>query len=313
MINKIKITAMLGLTGILVACSNQSETKPESELNVVTSFYPMYDFTKNVTGEDVNISILTASGVEPHDYEPSAKDMAKIQDADVFVYNSDEMETWVPAVLESIDTSNVTVIEASKGIELMSSTEEDEHEDETSEEHEGHSHGADPHVWLDPVLAQKEVETIRDGLIEAKPENKEVYTKNAESYNKKLNELNDAFINATKNAKNKKFVTQHTAFSYLAREYGLTQIAISGISPDEEPTPKELTRIEDMVKEEQIKTIYTESSASSKVAQTIVSATGVRLLELNPLESLTQKEMEDGDDYITVMYRNLDNLKVSIK
>ncbi|MGF2054066.1 metal ABC transporter substrate-binding protein [Vagococcus fluvialis] len=319
----LKIASLLLLLVGISACGKQEAEKEDGKLEIVTSFYPMYDFTKNVAKDKANVSMLIDGGVESHDYEPSAKDMAKIQNADVFVYNSNEMETWVETVLENIDTSKVKVIEASKGIELLKGSEShdeedhDEHADE--EEHEGHdhdhghSHVFDPHVWLDPLLVKKEVRTISDALIEIDSKNKDYYEKNTTEYLSKLDKLNDDYVAAFEGAKSRKFVTQHTAFSYLANQYGLEQVAISGLSPDQEPTPKELKGIQDLVKKENINMIYTESSASEKIAKTIADATGAELAVLNPMESVSKKDRENGADYLSIMAENLEALKLSIK
>jgi zinc transport system substrate-binding protein len=319
----LKIASLLLLLVGISACGKQEAEKEDGKLEIVTSFYPMYDFTKNVAKDKANVSMLIDGGVESHDYEPSAKDMAKIQNADVFVYNSNEMETWVETVLENIDTSKVKVIEASKGIELLKGSEShdgedhDEHADE--EEHEGHdhdhghSHAFDPHVWLDPLLVKKEVRTISDALIEIDSKNKDYYEKNTTEYLSKLDKLNDDYVAAFEGAKSRKFVTQHTAFSYLANQYGLEQVAISGLSPDQEPTPKELKGIQDLVKKENINVIYTESSASEKIAKTIADATGADLAVLNPMESVSKKDRENGADYLSIMAENLEALKLSIK
>ena len=145
----IKVLVLLAVAVSLVACGKGKEESSgnDDQLNIVTSFYPMYDFTKNVVGDKANISILIDGGVDSHDYEPSAKDMAKIQDADVFVYNSNEMETWVESVLKNIDTSKVKVIEASEGIELLEGEDHEEEHDDHDHEEEEHSHEYDPHVW----------------------------------------------------------------------------------------------------------------------------------------------------------------------
>lgn len=319
----LKIASLLLLLVGISACGKQEAEKEDGKLEIVTSFYPMYDFTKNVVKDKANVSMLIDGGVESHDYEPSAKDMAKIQNADVFVYNSNEMETWVETVLENIDTSKVKVIEASKGIELLKGSEShdgedhDDHADE--EEHEGHDHGHghshafDPHVWLDPLLVKKEVRTISEALIEIDSKNKDYYEKNTTEYLSKLDKLNDDYVAAFEGAKSRKFVTQHTAFSYLANQYGLEQVAISGLSPDQEPTPKELKGIQDLVKKENINVIYTESSASEKIAKTIADATGAELAVLNPMESVSKKDRENGADYLSIMAENLEALKLSIK
>ncbi|MGL4644784.1 MAG: metal ABC transporter substrate-binding protein [Vagococcus fluvialis] len=310
----LKIASLLLLLVGISACGKQEAEKEDGKLEIVTSFYPMYDFTKNVAKDKANVSMLIDGGVESHDYEPSAKDMAKIQNADVFVYNSNEMETWVETVLENIDTSKVKVIEASKGIELLKGSESHDEEDHEGHDHDyGHSHAFDPHVWLDPLLVKKEVRTISEALIEIDSKNKDYYEKNTTEYLSKLDKLNDDYVAAFEGAKSRKFVTQHTAFSYLANQYGLEQVAISGLSPDQEPTPKELKGIQDLVKKENINVIYTESSASEKIAKTIADATGAELAVLNPMESVSKKDRENGADYLSIMAENLEALKLSIK
>ncbi|MGX7023407.1 metal ABC transporter substrate-binding protein [Vagococcus hydrophili] len=306
------LIVLLVATITLGACgAKEKKQSNEGKLNIVTSFYPMYDFTQNITKDKANVSMLIDGGVEPHDYEPSAKDMAKIQEADVFIYNSNEMETWVETVLKNIDTTKVKVIEASKGIELLEAS----HSEEKEEGHEGHDHSGahDPHVWLSPKLASKEAMTISEGIMEVDSKNKDFYEKNTKEYTGKLANLDNDYQIAFKGAKSRQFVTQHTAFSYLAHEYDLKQVPISGISPDQEPTPKELKGIEDFVKKEKIEVIYTESSASPKIAKTISSATGASLAVLNPMESVSKKDREKGEDYLSIMTQNLESLKQSVK
>lgn len=299
--------AMVSLI-VLTACGQDNKSnKKEGQLQVVTTFYPMYDFTKQVVGDKGEVSMLITGETEPHDYEPSAKDIARIQDADVFVYNSQEMETWVEAVLDSIDTEKTVIIEASKGIELLEMSDEDGHEDHD------HAHGVDPHIWLDPVLAQKEVATIRDGIITVDKANQEVYQQNSETFLARLNQLNQQFEAQFKEASQREFVTQHAAFGYLAARYELHQVAISGISPDQEPSPSELAQIEDFVKEHKVKVIFTEELSSDKIASTIAKATGAELATLNTLEGLSNAQQKAGEDYISVMEKNLASLSKVIK
>lgn len=302
---------------LLASCGKSSDSATKkSGIKVVTTFYPMYDFTKNVLGDEGEVELLIPAGTEPHDYEPSAKDLAKITEADVFVYNSEELETWVPNALENVDPKKVAVVEASQSIDLMEGAEEEhDHDHDEATEHEGHdhSHDLDPHVWLDPVLAQKEVEAIRDALIKKYPDKKAVFQKNADSYLAKLSELNNEYQTAFADAKNRTFVTQHAAFGYLAKQYNLTQEAIAGISPDQEPSPSRLAELKKYIKEHNVSVIYFESSASSKVAKTLADETGVELAVLNPLESLTKQEQKAGNDYISVMKDNLEALKKSIQ
>ena len=306
------------LSVLLTACGGQEKKEASSneKIQVMTTFYPMYEFTKQVVGDKGDVELLIPAGTEPHDFEPSAKDLAKISDSDVFVYNSPELETWTDNLTDTIDTKQTEIIQASKDIKLMEGTEHDHEEahDHDTQEHEehGHSHELDPHVWLDPALAIKEVETIRDQLSKKYPDDKAAFEKNAASYIDELKKLDEEFQTAFKDAKNKTFVTQHAAFGYLANQYGLTQEAIAGISPDQEPSPSRLSELKHYVDDNQVKVIYFEENASSKVAETLSKETGVKLEVLNPLESLTDKQIKDGEDYLSGMRENLAALKESV-
>jgi len=234
--------SLVGATALLAGCGAAGSTTENTEsdkLQVVTTFYPMYDFTKQVAQDDAEVSMLLEAGMEVHSFEPSSQMIAEIQDADVFIYNSPEMETWVPDVLASIDTSDMVVICASDAITLLEYEGEAHAHDHESEEkgaNAGHSHTVDPHVWLDPVLAQTEVSTIAEGLAEADPDNAEDYLENAGIYNGKLNELDEAYRAAFEGTENRTFVTQHAAFAYLAARYDLNQISVTGLNAEVEPS-----------------------------------------------------------------------------
>ncbi len=303
-------TVMIGAL-LFAACGNTNkEADKKEDLTIVTTFYPIYDFTKEIVRDEGNVKLLIPAGTEPHDFEPSAKERAEISDADVFVYNSSDMEFFVDSLKDSVDSKQTLMIEAAKGIDRLESQEADEHE-ETEEGHD-HAHEYDPHVWLDPVLAIKEVRTIAGELGEKYPDKKEIFTKNADAYIKKLEALDQKYSEELKNATNRTFVTQHAAFAYLANQYNLEQVAISGVSPDQEPTPSRLAELKEFVKKNNIKVIYFEENASSKVAETLSNETGVKLEVLNPLESLTNEQIKAGENYISVMEKNLEALKESI-
>lgn len=296
---------------LLGACSNSqsndADPAKDAGLSIVTTFYPMYEFTKEVVGDAGEVSLLIPAGTESHDFEPSAKDMAKIMEADAFVYNSPALETWVSNVTDSIDTKQTAIIEAAQDIDLAENEEEHDHEEAD------HDHELDPHVWTDPVLAIQEVKTIRDQLSEAYPDQKDQFTENAAAYIEKLEALDKAYSQAFKEATQRTFVTQHAAFGYLARQYDLVEASISGISPDQEPTPSRLAELKEYVEENQVKVIYFEENASSKVAETLANETGIELAVLNPIESLTQEQMDNGETYLSVMEDNLSALQKSIK
>ncbi|MBF0786746.1 MULTISPECIES: zinc ABC transporter substrate-binding protein AdcA [unclassified Streptococcus] len=300
------LTCLMGLSVfLLVACGSQVASK-KKEIQIVTTFYPVYEFTKQVVGTEADVSLLVKAGTEPHDFDPSAKNITEIQEADVFVYENENMETWVADVLTSVDDKKVEVIKATEGMLLLPNDKEEEKHEHSEE---GHHHDYDPHVWLSPVRAISLVEAIRDGLVAKYPEKKEVFEKNSAAYIEKLEALHAEYQTILSSAKQKYFVTQHTAFAYLALDYGLKQISITGVSADQEPTPSRLAELTKYIKQYGIKYIYFEENASKAVAETLSKETGVELAVLNPLESLTDEAVNKGADYISVMKDNLKALE----
>lgn len=303
----ILLISLLALVG-LSACKEDSQAEfknKEKQLKIVATFYPMYDFTKNIVGDAGEVSLLIPAGTEPHDYEPSAKDMAKITEADAFVYHNENMETWVPSAIDSWKKGKPNVIEGTKEMLLLPGGEE-EH-DHSHEE--GHHHELDPHTWLSPHQAIKEVTSIKNQLVKLYPEKKAIFEENAKNYLAKLEDLDKNYTDTLKEAKQKNFVTQHTAFSYLALDYGLNQVGISGINPDQEPDPSRIAELKHYVEDNGINYIYFENNNQGKAAQTLADETNVQLEVLNPLESLTKKQMDAGENYVSVMKENLTALK----
>lgn len=297
----------LSVSALLLGACGNSTASEDGKLNIVTTFYPVYEFTKQVAGDEANVDLLVKAGTEVHGYEPSAKDIARIQEADAFVYENENMETWVHDVEKSLDTTKVNVISATEGMLLLPGGEE-EHEGHDHSE-EGHSHAYDPHVWLSPVRAITLVENIRDSLVAKYPEKKDVFETNAAAYIEKLDALDAKYSETLSAAKQKYFVTQHTAFAYLALDYGLKQVSITGVAADEDPTPSRLAELTEYINKYGIKYIYFEENASKSVAETLAKETGVQLDVLNPLESLTDEDMKNGKDYISVMEDNLTALE----
>ncbi|HEL1630063.1 TPA: zinc ABC transporter substrate-binding protein AdcA [Streptococcus suis] len=297
----------LSVSALLLGACGNSTASEDGKLNIVTTFYPVYEFTKQVVGDEANVDLLVKAGTEVHGYEPSAKDIARIQEADAFVYENENMEIWVHDVEKSLDTTKVNVISATEGMLLLPGGEE-EHEGHDHSE-EGHSHAYDPHVWLSPERAITLVENIRDSLVAKYPEKKDAFETNAAAYIEKLDALDAKYSETLSAAKQKYFVTQHTAFAYLALDYGLKQVSITGVTADEDPTPSRLAELTEYINKYGIKYIYFEENASKSVAETLAKETGVQLDVLNPLESLTDEDMKNGKDYISVMEDNLTALE----
>ncbi|WNS46920.1 metal ABC transporter substrate-binding protein [Paenibacillus sp. MMS20-IR301] len=315
------------------AAATSSAAPAAERLSIKTSFYPMYEFTKNITGGLADVQLLIPAGIEPHDWEPTAKDMADISAADVLVYNGAGMEGWAQQVVDGAAGSQLLIVEASKDMEIMAGSEEEhgheheaEHEDEHEHDHdhehegehehehehegeaghEGHDHGGlDPHVWLDPAMAIQEVRTIEAALSAAAPEHAAAFKTNSEAYIAKLQQLDQEFKDGLKDSKRKDFITQHAAFGYLARQYGLTQVPIAGLSPEQEPSAAQMADIVEFAKANNVKTIFFETLVSSSVADTIAREIGAKSAVLNPLEGLTEEDIQNNLDYIGIMRQNL--------
>ena len=299
---KKRIFGLAGLAAIVLAAgagiyytTSQHSSKDNGDMKVVTSFYPVYEFTKQVVGDEGEVSYLIPAGSEAHDFQPSTKNVADIEKADTFVYLNENMETWVPKVEKTINTKHTKVIKASKGMVLLPGIEEEEHE----HGEEGHHHEYDPHLWLS------------DGLIAQHPDKKAVFTTNAEKYLKKLQTLDKEYTEALSQAKQKSFVTQHSAFAYLALDYGLTQVPISGVSAESDPSAKRIASLSKYVSEYNINYIYFEENASSSVAKTLANEVGVKTAVLNPIESLTKDQLKKGENYVSIMNENLKNLRLT--
>lgn len=304
---------MKGLKSLLAICfvgmilsATSVFAEEKKSLSVVTTFYPVYEFTKNIVGETGNVGLLIGPGSEVHDFQPSTKTIADLQKASDFVYLDDSMETWVGKTKKSLTNPKLNIIKASGKMILAASAES--HEEHSSE---GHSHTYDPHLWLSPARAIKLVENIRDSLIKAHPDLAETFTKNAADYISKLQDLDKEYKEVLSQAKQKSFVTQHAAFGYLALDYGLKQVPITGVSAESEPNAKRLAELTKYVKNYQIKTIYFEQNASQALAKTLAKEAGVKTAVLNPLESLTKKQLAAGEDYFSVMRANLQALRLT--
>lgn len=296
------------------ANGNQSQDK---KLSVYTSFYPMYDFASKIGGDKIDAVNMVPAGTEPHEWEPTAADIAGLEEASVFIYNGAGMEHWVEDVLESIQNDSLIAVEASKGLTLLEGHHDDEEEHSEEEEHsdeDEHSHGEfDPHVWLDPMNAKAEMESIKNSFIQADPDNKDYYEANYTKYAGEFDALDKEFRDAITSLPNKDIIVAHQAFGYLCSAYGLNQVPVEGLAPDSEPDPARVAEIIEFAKEHDVKVIFFEELVSPKVAEVIASAIGAKTDVLSPVEALSDEQMENGDDYFTVMRHNLEALKAALK
>lgn len=264
------------------ACSNTTQTKEDDKLQVYTSFYAMYDIARQIGGDKAEVYLMCPVGTEPHDYEPKTTDIAKLSEADVFVYNGGGMESWAEKVVSSL--KDVKVVCASDGVEK--------------------AQNSDPHIWLNPNNAVKEAENILNAFSESDPENKAFYETNFNSFKDKAAELDKEYKAVSETAAVKDIIVAHAAYGYLCQAYGFEQIAVEN-AQSTEPSPARMAEIVDIIKEKGIKYICSEELESAKMIQAIADETGVGVVTLNPFEG-----DKDNKDYFTVMHENLDVLKV---
>lgn len=277
----------------------------DSEVDVIASFYPLYEFARNVGGEKVEVKTLIPLGIEPHDWEPTSSDVQKLNNADVFVYNGGGFEPWIERIPSS-DLGQVKLVETAEGVEFVEVGEE-------QEEHEHEGTAIDPHVWLDPVRAKLQVALIADALMEVDPENAEYYEENAKAYSAKLDALHLKIRSDLSGCKNNTFVSFHKAFGYFAERYGLHEISLGGIVPEMEVTSAKLRELVDLARVENVKVIYYEELMDPRLAEILASEIGAQVLPLSPIEGLTGEELNKGVTYLEKMEQNLENLKVGLE
>lgn len=240
-----------------------------------------------------------------HSFEPSPNDIAAIYKSDLFIYHSHTLESWAGSMDASSHQSKVNIFEASQKLPLQKVQGLEE-----MEVGQGIDPATlyDPHTWSDPILAAKEAQAIADQLSKIDPKNKVKYQDKAKAFTKKAETVTKAYQDKFKKLKNRTFVTQHTAFSYLAKRFGLEQLGISDIFPEQEPTARQLTEIRDILKTYQIKTVFVEKNVSQKMAKTVAKSTGAKLKMLSPLEADPQNNntyLENVKENLEVLYQEL--------
>lgn len=313
---------LLLITFLTAGCGgnrNQSQpaSQPDSEkITVITTIFPLYDFTRNIGGDRLEVKTLIPPGSEPHSWEPTPEDMINISRADLFIFSGGGLETWIDKMVKNIESPRPVIVPAIKNISTLTTNPEEHHHETTSEgKHAEHDHEGtvDPHIWLDPVNAKIMVDNILAGLIGVDPQNKDYYTANARAYKEKLDQLHLKYQSALSGVKGKAFVTSHAAFGYLANRYEIEQIPIRGLSPETEPNPARMVEVVKLVKSRGIKYIFFETLVSPKISETIARETGAGTLVLNPIGGLTGEEINQGKDYISMMEQNLVNLKIALE
>jgi zinc/manganese transport system substrate-binding protein len=303
--------------------SNSSESAPAQsspvavtdQLQVVTTFLPITQFTKAVAGERAQVTQLLPTNVGPHDYQAKPEDAQKLSQADVLVQNGLEMEEFLEDLVKNANNANLKVIDSSQGVKTIAAEaiaghdHDHEHEAEAEEKQAeaGHEHGEfNPHIWLDPKRAIQQVENIRDGLIAADPSGKETYTANAAAFIKQLQDLDAETAKMLQPYTGKTFVAFHDFAPYFAQSYNLKASFLVDV-PEENPSPQDVKRITDEVKESNLKTILTEPQAGESAFSALAKDLNVKISTFNPLETGSSEALQP-EYYLTVMRQNAKSL-----
>ena len=282
---------VLVLSGLLLvaslsACSafSEDEGAGDASVRVASAFYPLQFVVEKVAGDLAAVDSLTVPGKEPHDLEMTIKETAAIAQADLVVYE----HGFQPAVDEAVETSaEGTVLDAAEVVDLTSD---------------------DPHFWQDPLRMALLGDAVAEQLAGIDPDHAATYTANAQALRADLETLDAAYADGLRGCERQTVVVSHDAFGYLAK-YGLRFEAIAGLSPDAEPTPADLGRLQELIEEEGITTVFGETLAPPDLVETLASDAGVGTAVLDPVEGLSDET--EGEDYISLMLRNLDALRAA--
>ncbi len=300
----------------------QTPPPPPPKATVAASFYPLAEFARQVGGGRVEVLNMTPVGVDPHEYEPAAQDIARILDARLWIFNGSGFDPWAERLVPDFERRGAQVLDMSRHVERIKSvpltTAKGHHAHSHADGHahaHAHQHGDspwDPHYWLDPVEAQRQVEIIATRLSEIAPEEGDFFKANAQRYNSSLAELDRKYSEGLRSCEKRTVVISHAAIGYLVRRYDLNMVPIVA-APEAEPSPRWLAEVSRVAREQRVDYIFFENLASPKLAETVAREIGARTLVFHPIEGLTREETERGLNYLTLMEENLSNLRLALK
>ncbi len=295
----------------LVACQPQSNsTDQQGSLSVVAVESFLADIVQNIAGDRLEVETLMPSGLDPHSFEPTPKDVAKISDSDILFINGAGLEEWLEDIIETLPEDQL-IIEASAGLESRTQSEEDHEEGDVDEEEGAHDHEYDPHFWLNPLLVVKYVENIRDGLISIDPEGRPVYSANAENYIQRLEEL-DQYIEEKITqipADQRLIVTNHESFGYFADRYGFTVVGtiLKSVSSGASPSAQQMAELVDQMRSSGASAIFMETGSNPQLAEQLSNETGIKVVYDLYTHSISE-EGGNAPNYIELMKYNVEQI-----
>ena len=314
------IMCLLTFTGCMQSNADYIKNNNNSELSIVTTCFPPYDFARAVKGNTDNITMLISAGAEAHSYEPTPLDILKIQQCDVFIYIGGEGEVWADEILNSMDTSGKYILKLSDYAELLEEADIEgansahEHHNHSEHEEEHDDCDFDEHIWTSPENAISMTEAVCSTLSDADSKKADLYRKNTEEYTDKLRKLDSDFRDMISGAKSNLIVVgDRFPFRYLADEYNLQYYsAFSGCSSETEPGVYTMAFLINKVLENKVKNIFCLEFSTRKVAEKLSDATGAEILTLHSCSNVSRDDFRNNVTYIDLMYQNLNTLKEAL-
>ena len=299
-------------TALAVPLSGSVTVYKKEKASVVATTFAPYDFSRQIAGEDAEVSMLLAPGEESHTFEPTAADIMKIEECDVFVYGGGESDEWVKSMLSSVDTGKISVVrmmDVTENLreEMLEGMEDEEHEHDDEDRDEEY----DEHVWTSPKNAERIVFAINKALCERDPEHKNGYEERTRQYLEKLSALDEEFEAFSKKAAGRHFVVgDRFPFKYLADEYSLEfYAAFPGCSAQSDANPTTIAFLSEKVRNEKIPVIYKVDLSTGSVARSIADSTGARVETLWSCHVISADDFKNGETYLSLMQRNLSALE----
>ncbi|MRR33704.1 zinc-binding protein [bacterium] len=302
------------LAALCTSCENKLvDTGKAGKLRVITTLFPLYDFTRSIGGDKVDVVLLLPPGMESHSFEPKPDDIVRINKADLFVYTNRFMEPWASDIIAGLDTGKTMVVDASRGARLLKSGRSDTHDHGETDGHD-HGEGMDPHLWLDFANAKIMVDNILAGLVARDPAHRDFYTANAAGFKAKLTDLDERFRKGLAVCDKRIFLHGgHFAFGYLANRYGLRYESAYAVTADAEPSPAKIAELITKIRSNGLRYIYTEELVEPRVTDTIARETGATILKLHGAHNIGRDDLAAGVTFLSLMEQNLKNLRLGLQ
>lgn len=314
------ILSILSTILILSGCSEKEDTagdKNDDKIKIFATVFPLKDFADKIGGKYVEVETVYPPGTDEHTFEPSQKDIIKMAESDLFFYIGHNLEGFVTKAEPILQQEGVQLTAVGEKIEMEHENEHASHEDENEDSHghedDGHNHGdVNPHLWMDPIYSMEMAGIIKESLIEQMPEQKAYFEDNYSILENQLQELDGEFKAAVENSKTNKIIVSHGAYGYWEKRYGIEQISVTGLSGSSEPSQKQLEEIIETAKDNDLQYIIFEQNTSSKLTEIIQNEIGAKPLRLHNLSVLTEKDIENDEDYFSLMNQNAVTLKTAL-